>query len=98
MLRNLSRCQPSSYDVPVFNNYIYARRDTIMNRLQTVRQVAESMRVKEDVVRFLVQAGEMSAYRIGDDYRFEPSDVIDYLNRMRIRAIDDEPAQDKSDA
>jgi hypothetical protein len=37
-------------------------------------------------IRRLVNKGELSAYRIGADYRFAPSDLQNYLQRQRIVA------------
>ncbi|HYX50825.1 MAG TPA: Clp protease N-terminal domain-containing protein, partial [Ktedonobacteraceae bacterium] len=52
----------------------------------TSEEIAELLHVDPVTVRRLVNKGELSAYRIGADYRFAPSDLTDYLQRQRIPA------------
>src|SRR2546423_12261005 len=57
-----------------------------MEHLMTSEEVAEYLHVDPVTIRRLVNKGELSAYRIGADYRFAPSDLQDYLQRQRIAA------------
>ncbi len=53
----------------------------------TSEEVAEYLHVDPVTIRRLVNKSELSAYRIGADYRFAPSDLQDYLQRQRISAL-----------
>jgi excisionase family DNA binding protein len=64
-----------------------------MEHFMTSEEIAELLHVDPVTIRRLVNKGELSAYRIGADYRFAPSDLQDYLQRQRISAR----AQDGSD-
>jgi len=55
-----------------------------MERLLTTDEVAEYLRVDVVTIRRLVSRGELTAYRIGSEYRFTPSDLEDYLRRQRV--------------
>ncbi|HEX6484403.1 MAG TPA: Clp protease N-terminal domain-containing protein [Ktedonobacteraceae bacterium] len=52
----------------------------------TSEEIAELLHVDPVTIRRLVNKGELSAYRIGADYRFAPSDLQEYLRRQRISA------------
>ena len=55
-----------------------------MERLLTTDEVAEYLRVDVVTIRRLVSRGELTAYRIGSEYRFTPSDLEAYLQRQRV--------------
>ncbi len=57
-----------------------------MEHFMTSEELAELLHVDPVTIRRLVTKGELSAYRIGADYRFAPSDLQDYLQRQRISA------------
>jgi excisionase family DNA binding protein len=57
-----------------------------MEQFMTSEEIAELLHVDPVTIRRLVNKGELSAYRIGADYRFAPSDLRDYLQRQRIAA------------
>jgi len=61
-----------------------------MEHLMTSEEVAEILHVDPVTIRRLVNKGELSAYRIGADYRFAPSDLQRYLQRQRVSAREDE--------
>jgi excisionase family DNA binding protein len=63
-----------------------------MEQFMTSEEIAELLHVDPVTIRRLVNKGELSAYRIGADYRFAPSDLQDYLRRQRIPA----PAQNEA--
>src|SRR5215467_2064709 len=60
-----------------------------MEPFMTSEEIAELLHVDPVTIRRLVTKGELSAYRIGSDYRFASADLADYLQRQRIAA----PAQ-----
>jgi excisionase family DNA binding protein len=57
-----------------------------MERLLTTDEVAEYLRVDVVTIRRLISRGELTAYRIGGEYRFTQSDLEDYLQRQRVSA------------
>ncbi len=52
-------------------------------RLLTVREVAEVMRVSNMTVYRLIRSGELVATRVGRNYRIWEKDVRSYLRRGR---------------
>src|SRR5437016_2283811 len=64
-----------------------------MEHFMTSEEVAELLHVDPLTIRRLVSKGDLSAYRIGADYLFAPSDLQDYLQRQRVSAR----ARDESD-
>src|SRR5215471_407169 len=57
-----------------------------MEHFMTSEEIAELLHVDPVTIRRLVTKGELSAYRIGADFRFAPSDLTEYLQRQRIAA------------
>jgi ATP-dependent Clp protease ATP-binding subunit ClpC len=57
-----------------------------MEPLMTSDEVAAYLRVDVVTVRRLVTRGELSAYRIGGEYRFARADLLDYLERQHLPA------------
>ncbi|HVB73475.1 MAG TPA: Clp protease N-terminal domain-containing protein [Ktedonobacteraceae bacterium] len=57
-----------------------------MEHFMTSEEIAELLHVDPVTIRRLVTKGELSAYRIGSDYRFATSDLADYLQRQRLAA------------
>ena len=49
------------------------------NRLLTIREVAEYLRVDPKTVRRLIEDGEMAAHKIGRQWRISESDLKKYL-------------------
>ena len=64
-----------------------------MEQLMTSEEVAELLHVDPATIHRLVNEGELSAYGIGGDYRFAPSDLQDYLQRQHVSVH----ARDESD-
>ncbi|MBA2678289.1 MAG: helix-turn-helix domain-containing protein [Ktedonobacteraceae bacterium] len=52
----------------------------------TSEEVAEILHVDPVTIRRLISRGELSAYRIGADYRISPTDLTNYLQRQRVEA------------
>lgn len=63
-----------------------------MEPLLTTDEVATHLRVDVVTVRRLVARGELSAYRIGGEYRFAQGDLLAYLRRQRRPARAADPA------
>lgn len=63
-----------------------------MEHLLTTDQVADYLRVDAVTIRRLVNRGELSAYRIGSEYRFAPSDIENYLQRQHIPSREERSA------
>ncbi|MDY6796787.1 MAG: helix-turn-helix domain-containing protein [Actinomycetota bacterium] len=51
------------------------------NKLLTVNEVADILRVSNMTVYRLVKSGQIPAIRVGKNYRIKESDVNDYLSR-----------------
>lgn len=57
--------------------------------LLTTEDVARYLNIEAVTVRRLVQRGELAAYRIGGEYRFNEQDVVQYLERQYVPAKND---------
>jgi excisionase family DNA binding protein len=57
-----------------------------MEKLMTSEEVAEILHVDPVTIRRLISRGDLSAYRIGADYRISPTDLTNYLRRQRVEA------------
>ena len=55
--------------------------DRFSNKLLTVNEVANILRVSNMTVYRLVKSGQIPAIRVGKNYRIKESDVNDYLDR-----------------
>jgi molecular chaperone DnaK len=51
----------------------------------TIPEVAERLKVNEELVRGLIRCGELHAYRIGEEIRIENDDIDEYLQSCNIR-------------
>jgi excisionase family DNA binding protein len=57
-----------------------------MDPLMTSDELATYLRVDVVTIRRLVNRGEITAYRVGGEYRFMEPDVTEYLQRQRVPA------------
>jgi excisionase family DNA binding protein len=55
------------------------------DRLLTVMEVAELMRVSNMTVYRLIKSGNLAAIRVGKNYRIRESDVDNYLSDRAVR-------------
>jgi len=53
----------------------------VSNKLLTVNEVAQILRVSNMTVYRLVKSNQIPAIRVGKNYRIKESDVEKYLNR-----------------
>jgi excisionase family DNA binding protein len=54
------------------------------DRLLTVAEVADTMRVSNMTVYRLIKSGELPALRVGKNYRLRESDVDNYLSKRSV--------------
>jgi excisionase family DNA binding protein len=59
------------------------------DRLWTVSEVAEHMRVSNMTVYRLIKAGELPALRVGKNYRIRGGELAAYLDASSVRAEQD---------
>ncbi|HEU5003523.1 MAG TPA: helix-turn-helix domain-containing protein [Actinomycetota bacterium] len=63
-----------------------ARRSLSGDHLLTVSEVASLMRVSNMTVYRLIKSGQLSALRVGKNYRIRESDMNQYLNEGSVTA------------
>jgi len=54
----------------------------------TTREVAERLKLKEELVRELIRSGELHAYKIGKAYRIAGEDIEEFLRQRSTRKSD----------
>ena len=67
-----------------------ARRSYAGDPLLTVSEVAATMRVSNMTVYRLIKSGQLSAIRVGKNYRIRRADVGRYLNERAVHTGGDE--------
>ncbi len=60
------------------------QRPVLGERLLTVSEVANAMRVSNMTVYRLIKAGQLSAIRVGKNYRIRRRDVERYLSERAV--------------
>ena len=66
-----------------------------MNReLLTLKQVQEILRLSERTVLRLLQRKELNGFKVGREWRFEQSDINEYIERQRRKADEDTDKQE----
>ena len=61
------------------------RRPLVGDRLLTVGEVADAMRVSNMTIYRLIKSGQLPAVRDGKNYRIRESDVNRYLSERSVR-------------
>jgi excisionase family DNA binding protein len=61
------------------------KRPFVGDRLLTVAEVADTMRVSNMTVYRLIKSGDLAALRVGKNYRIRESDVDAYLSQRSVR-------------
>jgi excisionase family DNA binding protein len=61
------------------------RRPLVGDRLLTVGEVADAMRVSNMTIYRLIKSGQLAAVRVGKSYRIRESDVNRYLAERSVR-------------
>ena len=61
------------------------RRPLVGDRLLTVGEVADAMRVSNMTIYRLIKSGQLAAMRVGKNYRIRESDVDRYLSERFVR-------------
>ncbi len=54
--------------------------------LLNVKQAQEILRISERTVFRLIKDGELMGFKVGREWRFEPSDIDAYIERQRKKA------------
>lgn len=57
--------------------------------LLTTGEVAERLRLKPATIRSLVRSGNLSAIKIGTEYRFDESDLSSFIDHNRTGKKDE---------
>lgn len=58
------------------------------DRLLTVAEVADHMRVSNMTVYRLIKSGTLPALRVGKNYRIRSGDLVSYLNASVTQVVD----------
>lgn len=66
--------------------FYFSLSEVVMTPLLTTEEVAEFFRVDVVTVRRMISKGELTAYRVGGEYRFSRADIEEYLEHQRIPA------------
>jgi len=61
------------------------RRIFAIQHFYAIPEVAEKLKVKEELVRELIRRGELHAFRIGKAYRITDDDIDEYLQSCSTR-------------
>lgn len=56
------------------------------DELLTVKQVQDKLKLSERSVFRLIKSGELKGFKVGREWRFEVSDIEDYIQRQRQKA------------
>lgn len=64
-------------------------RPFVGDRLLTVGEVADTMRVSNMTVYRLIKSGQLPALRVGKNYRIRVSDVDNYLSERSVQVEGD---------
>ena len=54
-----------------------------MEKLLTMKEVAELLQVSEKTVKRIMERGELAGAKVGRAWRFTPADVKDYVERQK---------------
>jgi putative molybdopterin biosynthesis protein len=55
-------------------------------KLLDIKEVQEALRLSERTVFRLIKSGELKGFKAGRAWRFEESDIQDYIQRQRQKA------------
>jgi excisionase family DNA binding protein len=64
------------------------KRRPVGDRLLTVGEVADAMRVSNMTVYRMIKSGQLRAYTVGKNYRIYESDLSRYLSERAVRVRD----------
>lgn len=59
--------------------------DECKDKVMTIPEVAEFLKVTRQTVHKLIKSGDLKAFKIGRSTRILCEDLLDYINRARIR-------------
>ncbi len=55
-------------------------------KLLDIKQVREVLGLSERTVFRLIKSGELKGFKVGREWRFEESDITDFIQRQREKA------------
>lgn len=50
----------------------------------TVNEIAKNLNVSTRTIRLWIESGKLKAYRFGKDYRIEPTDLKEFIEKSRV--------------
>ena len=56
------------------------------DELLDVKQVQDTLKISESTVFRLIKSGSLKGFKVGREWRFELSDIEDYIRRQREKA------------
>jgi len=57
-----------------------------MNKFYTPKEVAEILNVGYNKVLDMIHLGQLSAYKIGGEYRISDQQILRYLDNVRVKS------------
>lgn len=51
----------------------------------SIKEVSEMLSVSGGTIRLLIDQGELKAVRVGKQFRFDPKNVAEYIERQTVR-------------
>lgn len=66
------------------------------DRLLTVREVADAMRVSQMTVYRLIKSGELPAIRVGRNFRIRESELDRYFDAQTVAPASGDPLSDRA--
>lgn len=54
--------------------------------LLTIKQVEDRLKLSERTIFRLIKSGELNGFKVGREWRFEESDIDDYIRRQRQKS------------
>jgi len=62
------------------------RRKDMSGNLLNIKQVQEKLTISERTAFRLIKIGELKGFKAGREWRFEESDIDDFIKRQREKA------------
>ncbi|HAG99434.1 MAG TPA: DNA-binding protein [Ktedonobacter sp.] len=59
---------------------------TMSGKLLTTKQVQEMLGVSERTIFNFMERGDLKGFKVGRSWRFEESDIEEYINRQRRKS------------
>lgn len=59
-----------------------------MDKMLSVKEIANSLRISDRTVRNLIETGEIKAYKVGNQFRIKEEDFQSYLEKINTNKGD----------